>query len=147
METTLPQEIDLQLVTPERRVISATVSGVTLPGASGELGILPGHAPLVSELSPGVVTFEREGSAQVLATGSGFAEVLPGRVTVLVQTAETPDEIDLEQARRAMQQAESRLKKPVTSDADMREAQAAQDDLRLATARVAVSTRITPKRA
>ncbi|MGH9451966.1 MAG: ATP synthase F1 subunit epsilon [Terriglobia bacterium] len=146
METTLPHEIDLQLVTPERRVISATVNGVTLPGASGELGILPGHAPLVSELSPGVVTFEREGSAQALATGSGFAEVLPGRVTVLVQTAETPDEIDLDQARRAMQQAESRLKKPVTSETGMHEAQAAQDDLTLATARIAVSTGIAPKR-
>ncbi|MGH9397351.1 MAG: F0F1 ATP synthase subunit epsilon [Terriglobia bacterium] len=145
MDTTLPTQIDLQVVTPERRVISATVAGVTLPGASGQLGILPGHAPLVSELSPGVLSFEQEGSARALAISSGFAEVLPGRVIVLVQTAEAPEDIDIERSRSAKQRAEERLKKPAASEAEMQEAQAAQEDLKRADARIEVAARTTTK--
>lgn len=126
-------------------MISAKVTGVTLPGASGELGILPGHAPLVSELAPGVLSFEQDGSARALAIGSGFTEVLPERVLVLVQTAETPAEVDLDQARRTMQEAEARVKKPANSEAEMQEALAAQDDLKLAAARVEVAAQTSAK--
>lgn len=139
-ETTLPTQIDLQVVTPERRVVSANAAAVTLPGASGQLGVLPGHAPLVSELSAGVLSYEQEGAKRAIAIGSGFVEVLPGRVIVLAQTAEKPEEIDVERARKAKQRAEENLKRPAATPEQIQEAQAAQDDLNRATARIEVAS-------
>ncbi|MGH9469103.1 MAG: ATP synthase F1 subunit epsilon, partial [Terriglobia bacterium] len=94
MEYTLPQAIQLQVVTPERLVVSEETTSVTLPGKSGVLGILPGHAPLVSELKAGVLSYEHSGSTQRMAVSDGFAEVLPGRIIVLARTAERGGEID-----------------------------------------------------
>ncbi|MDE3179084.1 MAG: F0F1 ATP synthase subunit epsilon [Acidobacteriota bacterium] len=142
MDAQLPASIDLEVVTPERRVVSASVQGVTLQGAGGELGILPGHAPLVTELSPGLLSWEENGSQRVLAASSGFAEVLPGRVIVLVETAEAPEEIDLERARAAMHRAADRLKKPVSSEEDMKEAAAAKDELARAAARLQAASKL-----
>ena len=93
MDTTLPTQIDLQVVTPERVVVSATTASVSLPGAGGRLGILPGHAPLISELAAGLLWFGEKGSDRYLSIGEGFAEVLPGRVIVLAQTAERAEEL------------------------------------------------------
>ncbi|MGH9402662.1 MAG: F0F1 ATP synthase subunit epsilon [Terriglobia bacterium] len=111
MDITLPTQIDLQVVTPERVVVSAATASVSLPGASGRLGILPGHAPLISELAAGVLWFGEKGSDRYLAVSEGFAEVLPGRVIVLTQTAERAEDIDLDRARKAKQSAEELLKK------------------------------------
>src|SRR5271165_6734882 len=100
----------LEIVTPEKKVVeTAAAEEVQIPGKNGYLGILPGHAPLITELAVGEVTF-REGSAeQHLAVAWGFAEVLPDKVTILAETAERPSEIDVERARKAKERAEQRL--------------------------------------
>jgi F-type H+-transporting ATPase subunit epsilon len=107
----LPQAIELIVVTPQRQLLREKVASVQLPGASGELGILPGHAPLITELGNGQLSYRASDGAEpvVLAVLSGFAEVLPDRVTVLAETAERPEEIDLERAKVALARAEKRL--------------------------------------
>ena len=107
----LPDKIKLTVVTPERELLSETVVEVQLPGADGYLGVLPGHAPLITELGVGELTYRPAGSAEatVLAIMSGFAEVLADRVTVLAETAERAAEIDLARAERALKRAQEQL--------------------------------------
>ena len=107
----LPEAIELIVVTPQRRLLCEKVASVQLPGASGELGILPGHAPLITELGNAELSYKASGGGEpiVLAVLSGFAEVLPDRVTVLAETAERPEEIDVERAKEALARAETRL--------------------------------------
>lgn len=114
----LPEVIELIIVTPQRQLLREKVASVQLPGASGELGILPGHAPLITELGNGELSYRNSSGSEpvVLAVLSGFAEVLPDRVTVLAETAERPEEIDVERAKRALERAEKRLK---STDADV----------------------------
>lgn len=99
----------LEIVTPEKRVVEAPAEEAQIPGKNGYLGIMPGHAPLITELAVGKVTFVANGAQQVLAVASGFAEVLPDRVTLLAETAEAPQEIDVERAHRAKERAQKRL--------------------------------------
>ena len=99
----------LEIVTPEKKVVDAPAEEAQIPGKNGYLGILPGHAPLITELSVGEITFRSGGEQQQLAVAWGFAEVLPNKVTVLAETAERPSEIDVERARKAKQRAEQRL--------------------------------------
>ena len=107
----LPEAIELIVVTPQRQLLREKVASVQLPGASGELGILPGHAPLITELGNGELGYKVSGGEPVvLAVLSGFAEVLPDRVTVLAETAERPEEIDVARAKEALARAEARLK-------------------------------------
>src|SRR5271157_5868016 len=107
----LPDSIELVVVTPERQLLRETVVEVTIPGLEGELGVLPGHAPLMTELGIGELTYRTATSSQQtsLAVVRGFAEVLPDRVTVLAETAERAEEIDVERARAASQRAQKRL--------------------------------------
>ncbi len=107
----LPDALELIIVTPERQLLREKVAEVQLPGADGELGILPGHAPLITELGIGELSYRASSGAQpvVLAVLSGFAEVLPDRVTVLAETAQRPEEIDVERAKEALARAEKRL--------------------------------------
>jgi F-type H+-transporting ATPase subunit epsilon len=103
----------LEIVTPEKKVVDTSAEEVQIPGKNGYLGVLPGHAPLITELAVGEITF-REGagsnaSEQRLAVAWGFAEVLPNKVTILAETAERPSEIDVDRAREAKQRAEQRL--------------------------------------
>jgi F-type H+-transporting ATPase subunit epsilon len=100
----LPDALELIIVTPERQLLREKVAEVQLPGADGELGILPGHAPLITELGIGELSFRSSSVGQpvVLAVLSGFAEVLPDRVTVLAETAQRPEEIDVERAKEAL---------------------------------------------
>src|ERR1700680_1961194 len=106
-----PDAIELVIVTPERQLLRETVVEVTLPGADGCLGILPGHAPLITELGIGELTYRAKGGGEPghLAIISGFAEVLGDRVTVLAETAERPEEIDVRRAEEAKKRAEQRL--------------------------------------
>jgi F-type H+-transporting ATPase subunit epsilon len=108
----LPEAIELIVVTPQRQLLREKVASVQLPGATGELGILPGHAPLITELGNGELSYRASSGSEpvVLAVLSGFAEVLPDRVTVLAETAERPEEIDVERAKQALERAEKRLK-------------------------------------
>ncbi len=111
METALPHQIQLSVVTPDREVAHESVTSVTVPGKNGYLGILPGHAPLLSELNTGELSYTREGFTHYLAVTWGFVEVLPERVIVLAQTAERAEAIDFERASRARERAEERLKR------------------------------------
>lgn len=99
----------LEIVTPERLVVQDTVVEAQIPGKNGYLGILPGHAPLITELSVGEITYRVNGFSHYLAVAWGFAEVLPTKVTILAETAERAEEIDVERARRAKERAEKIL--------------------------------------
>ncbi len=101
----------LEIVTPEKKVVDTAATEAQIPGKNGYLGVLPGHAPLITELAVGEITFRAGASAdeQRLAVAWGFAEVLPDKVTILAETAERPSEIDVERARKAKARAEQRL--------------------------------------
>ncbi len=118
----LPKSILLQIVTPERSVFSGQVDEVMLPGVEGYLGALPGHTPLLTSLKIGEIKYRVGNVLRYLAVSWGFAEILPDRITVLADLAETADEIDIAAARREKEQAEKRLKSP---DADFLSAQVA----------------------
>jgi F-type H+-transporting ATPase subunit epsilon len=103
----------LEIVTPEKKVVDTAAEEIQIPGKNGYLGVLPGHAPLITELAVGEITF-RGGSGsspneQRLAVAWGFAEVLPDKVTILAETAERPSEIDVARASKAKERAEQRL--------------------------------------
>ena len=107
----LPETIELIVVTPERQLARETVVEVTIPGLEGALGVLPGHAPLMTELGIGELSCRKATSPQPisLAVVQGFAEVLADRVTVLAETAERAEEIDIARAEAAKARAEKRL--------------------------------------
>lgn len=99
----------LEIVTPEKRVLDAEVDSVTVPTVSGEAGILSHHAPLVSALKPGILTYTTKGAAEKLVVSGGFVEVSGDKVAVLVDTAESADEIDTAAAKLAREDAEKAL--------------------------------------
>jgi F-type H+-transporting ATPase subunit epsilon len=103
--------IDLTIVTPERSVVHEQVEELQVPGAAGYFGVLPGHAPLFSELKVGEVSFRQGNRWSFLAVAWGFVEVQPNQVRILAETAERAQEIDLERATRAKQRAEERISK------------------------------------
>jgi len=108
----LPDSIELIIVTPVRELLRQTVVEVQLPGADGYLGVLPGAAPLITELGIGELTFHaKSGGAESepIAIIRGFAEVLPDRVTVLAETAELASEIDVSRAEAALKRARERM--------------------------------------
>ncbi len=132
-EAVIPTEIRLNIVTPDRLVTHDAVSSVTIPGKNGYLGILPGHAPLLTQLVPGELVYLRAGAKHSVAVNWGFAEVLPDRVIVLVQTAERAEEIDQPRAQKAKARAEERLKRFDDPAVDM---ERAREALRRAVARL-----------
>jgi F-type H+-transporting ATPase subunit epsilon len=119
------QTLSLELVTPDREVLRAQVEEIQLPGRDGYLGILPGHAPLLTELGAGVLSYHQGGQVHFATALLGFAEVLGDRVIVLAERAERAEEIDLARARAAMERAEKRLVPGATSEADFARDQAA----------------------
>lgn len=121
----LPTQIQLDVVTPERQLVHELVLSVSVPAKSGYLGILPGHAPLLSELRPGDLTYRENHVIRHMSVSWGFIEVLPERVIVLAQTAERAEEIDVDRAFRARQRAEERLKNVTATDIDFERARAA----------------------
>jgi len=107
--------LQLEIVTPEKKVVETAAEEVQIPGKNGYLGILPGHAPLITELSVGEITYKENSTEQRLAVAWGFAEILPNKVTILAETAERPSDIDVERARKAKERAEQRLTSGDTS--------------------------------
>ncbi len=99
----------LEIVTPEKVVVRDTAEEMQIPGKSGYLGVLPGHAPLITELAVGEISYRRGADTQRLAVAWGFAEVLPDKVTILAETAEKASEIDVSRAQEAKKRAEQRL--------------------------------------
>ena len=106
----MADNFQLEIVTPEKLVVRETVEEMQIPGLNGYLGILPGHAPLITELSVGVITYRAQGDTHTLSVAWGFAEVLPDKATILAETAERPDEIDVARAQKAKERAQERLK-------------------------------------
>ena len=109
MAENLPDKLRLEVVTPTRQLFMGEVDEVTVPGLEGYLGILPGHAPLLSELKVGVLSFRIGSERTKLFCGWGFVEVLPGQVSVLAQSAELPNEIDVSRAGQVRAEAEAML--------------------------------------
>ena len=105
----MPDTFQLEIVTPEKMVVKEPAEEMQLPGKGGYLGILPGHAPLITELSAGQLSYQANGETRYLAVAWGFAEVLPDKVTVLAATAELAEDIDVKRAERARERAEKRL--------------------------------------
>src|SRR5436190_10197720 len=95
----LPTKLTLEVVTPERKILSEVVDEVVLPGRDGYLGVLPGHAPLLTSLKIGQVEYRQGSEKSYLSLAWGFAEVLPDKVTILADVAERPEEIDVERAK------------------------------------------------
>jgi F-type H+-transporting ATPase subunit epsilon len=109
----------IEIVTPERLMVSEQATEAQVPGTSGYLGILPGHAPLITELRSGELNYRRpDGSIERLALHWGFAEVLPDKLTVLAERAEKAKEIDVEGAKRQEQMGEAQLKDPNANQED-----------------------------
>lgn len=120
----LPKELELDIVTPEKRLVSMAVDEVVIPGTEGSMGVLPGHAPLLTALDVGELMYRSGTTKKYVAIAQGFAEVLPNRVTVLAQVAERAEEIDRERAGKARDRALERLQKP-DPEVDFKRAQAA----------------------
>jgi F-type H+-transporting ATPase subunit epsilon len=105
----LAESMELEVVTPERHVLSEEVQSVEIPGKEGYMGILPGHAPLLTELGIGLVKYRKGGATKVLTVMKGFAEVLPNRVVVLAELSERAEEIDVARAETAAAKAKAEL--------------------------------------
>lgn len=107
----MAETIQLEIVTPERLVINEAVEYIEIPGETGYLGVLPGHAPLITELAPGELTYRNGNQTKRLAVAWGFAEVLQTKVTILAEAAEKAEEIDTARAEAAKRKAEAELQK------------------------------------
>jgi F-type H+-transporting ATPase subunit epsilon len=103
--------LKLQVVTPDKRLVDEDVEQVEMPGRNGYLGILPQHAPLLTELGPGEISYVQSGKTSYLAVAWGFAEVLPDKVTILADAAERPEDINVQRAQQAKSRAEEALRK------------------------------------
>ena len=108
----LPTKLTLEVVTPEKKVLSEVVDEVILPGREGYLGVLPGHAPLLTSLKIGSVEYRQGATKGFIALAWGFAEVLPDRVTILADIAERPEEIDVARAKARKEELERQMKEP-----------------------------------
>ena len=126
--------LKLEIVTPEKKVFDDSVDSVTVPTASGEAGILPNHAPLVSALKPGILSYSNKGTVDKLAVSGGFVEISSNKVSVLTDSAQSADEIDAAAARADREAAEKAL--AANSSAALEETQADRDRLDSANAKL-----------
>jgi F-type H+-transporting ATPase subunit epsilon len=99
----------LEIVTPDKLVVKDAAEEMQIPGKNGYLGILPGHAPLISELAVGQISYRNGSETHYLCVAWGFAEVLPDKVTILAETAERGEDVDCARAQKAKERAEKRL--------------------------------------
>src|SRR5688572_24327351 len=109
----LPTKLTLEIVTPDRALVTEQVDELQLPGSEGYFGVLPGHTPLLATLHVGEMWYRIGQQKHHLAIAFGFVEVLPDRVTVLAQIAERAEEIDVDRAEAAKRHAEERVSKPL----------------------------------
>lgn len=132
----------LEIATAERVVYSEDVEILVAPGMDGQLGILPNHAPLLTALQPGEIRVVREGEESYMAVSGGFLEVMANRVTILADTAERAEEIDIERAEEAMQRAQERIESSVSA----MDLQRALASIRRSQARLLAARRRRPRR-
>ena len=130
----------LEIVTPEKLVVRDSADEVQIPGRNGYIGVLPGHAPLITELGAGEISYRSNGQLHRFSMAWGFAEVLPDRVTVLAETVEPAEEIDVPRAQQSLARAEGLLK-TAQSEAEFA---VATDKIRRAEARLEVSRHKEP---
>jgi len=116
----MAEKLKVELITPYKKILSEEVDEITASGALGEFGVLPGHAPFLTSLKIGELCYKKNGVAQSLALNWGYFEVEEDKVTILVETAERADEIDLERANAALNRAEEALKKLAPEDKNFR---------------------------
>jgi F-type H+-transporting ATPase subunit epsilon len=133
----LPTHLTLEIVTPDRSLVTEKVDEVEIPGAEGYFGVLPGHTPLLATLQVGELWFRKGNEKYYISIAFGFAEVLPDRVTILAEIAELPDDIDIARAEAAKRRAEERIAKPAV-EVDFERARIA---LMKSIVRIQVSTR------
>jgi F-type H+-transporting ATPase subunit epsilon len=119
----MTQKLILSIVTPEKQLVSEEVDQVNVPGSEGDLGILYDHAPILTNLRSGQLSYEKEGEKVVLVVSGGYLEVTDNRVTVLAETGEFLQEIDRERAERAQAEAEKVLGKTDISEEEYIETQ------------------------
>jgi F-type H+-transporting ATPase subunit epsilon len=131
----IPTSIELQIVTPDRRVVHEQVDEVEIPGTEGYFGVLPGHTPMLASLAVGEMWYRKGQERIYLSLAGGFCEVLPDRVTILAQLAERAEDIDITRAEEARKRAEARL---AAKDVDYERARLA---LQKAISRIQVSSR------
>ena len=132
------KQLLLEVVTPDRLVLSTEAEVVVCPGAEGQFGVLPGHIPFLSALEIGEMYYKAGGKTEYLAVSGGFAEVTGEKVTIVAESAEVGREIDVERAKRALERAEKRIAAGKTAEIDWARAEAA---LRRSLARAKVAGR------
>lgn len=130
--------LKLEIVTPEKKVLDAEVDTVTIPTASGEAGILTNHAPLVSALKPGILTYTEKGSVQKLVVTGGFVELNNNSVSVLTDSAQSASEIDLEAAKTDRESANKEL--AANSAAAVEVTEALREQVEAANARIQLAS-------
>jgi F-type H+-transporting ATPase subunit epsilon len=121
----MAEKLKVELMTPYRKVISEEVDMITATGTLGEFGVLPGHAPFLTSLNIGELSYAKDGATFYVAVNWGYLEVENDEVTILVETAERADEIDLERAKAALGRAEEALKMLTREDKDFVQHQSA----------------------
>jgi F-type H+-transporting ATPase subunit epsilon len=119
------KELLLEVVTPDRLVLSTEADVVVCPGVEGQFGVLVGHIPFLSALEIGVMYYRKGGQTEYLCVSGGFAEVTGSKVTIVAESAERSCDIDLERARRAQERAEKRIGAAKTEEIDYVRAEAA----------------------
>jgi F-type H+-transporting ATPase subunit epsilon len=119
------KELLLEVVTPDRLVLSTEADVVVCPGVEGQFGVLAGHIPFLSALEIGEMYYRKGGQTEYLAVSGGFAEVTGTKVTIVAESAEKGREIDIERAKRAQERAEKRITAGKTAEVDWARAEAA----------------------
>lgn len=131
----MAENFQLEIVTPEKLVVKDSAEEAQIPGRNGYIGVLPGHAPLITELGAGEISYKSGGQLHRFSLAWGFAEVLPDRVTVLAETVERADEIDVPRAQQSLKKAEDSLNSAKTEE----ECSMATGKIRRAQARIEVA--------
>lgn len=109
-------KIHLEIVTPEHKVLTEDVNYVMATGCEGEFGVMPGHTPFMTALKIGALSYEdQEGHPHRVFVNKGFAEVLPNKVTILAESAEPVEKIDMTRAEKARKRAETRIAEAKTN--------------------------------
>ena len=104
------KNLRLEVVTPEKKVLSEDIQSLIVPATEGYLGVLYNHAPLIAGLQIGIIKYKKNDEEKTMSISGGFLEVSNNKATIIAKTAEFPEEIDVERAKRAMERAEKRLK-------------------------------------
>ena len=130
--------LKLEVVTPEKKVVDAEVDSVSVPTASGEAGILPNHAPLISALKPGILSYSSKGSSEKIAINGGFVEVSGSSVSVLATSAASAGDINIDEAKAEREAAEKAL--AAVASSAIEETEGLRDALDAANARVQIAS-------